>query len=547
MANNISKYISLNDFILLEMEFNKSGENTQLSSQNIKSFIAETKLGDKQYFNQNSIGYLNNDLELNSLPLLANHSKWYINPDDTSSYYDFFDSDSSIEQDFYPFDTVKLHIVSGYNFDDISGFLLQIQAEDTSGNFPILSNFTWINQVTGNDVLKFSTNNLYLAGKFYDKYIELKVPSVNELNGQTGEPIEQALQIKQLSDIYFNFSIIPEIEGNTYNIENKIEFQLPIISNADNFNAFIIESTEGDYIEFYATWKDLIIGNYMGDIESGRIKLYTSNNPNDNYEEFENIYGSDTNKWVVMHELYLYEHIPGNSLLTQQYVFTQSNNFSQANYFRPIIRYADIASSYTLEYICRLTNRMDGTQIIRKASFASTNTKKYGKKLQMLNIDNLSSYKIFNRIENKQAPKLVNSNNITTKFIKIFYDITKVSLNKDNEVLEQGTDSLKLKQTDGVYKFQFVKENEITLETENVDLSGVYQYALQFKLDDENKIEISPTNSENMNTTLGELEFKISEKQVDKVSKQINNKYSIIIINPDKTRYTFYQGQYKNL
>ena len=91
MANNISKYISLNDFILLEMEFNKSGENTQLSSQNIKSFIAETKLGDKQYFNQNSIGYLNNDLELNSLPLLANHSKWYINPDDTSSYYDFFD------------------------------------------------------------------------------------------------------------------------------------------------------------------------------------------------------------------------------------------------------------------------------------------------------------------------------------------------------------------------------------------------------------------------------------------------------------------------
>ena len=534
MANNISKYINLNDYLLLEYEFNKDGNTEQLSFHNIKSYIANTIWNEKQYFNIYSVGYLNNDLQLNSEPV-------------TTDYYDFFNSYSLINQPTYQFDTIKLHIVSGYNFDDIAGFLLQVKAEDVSSNMVTLSNFTWINQILGNDVLKFSTNNLFLAGKFYDKYIEFKVPSVQQLGGNTAQPIEQALQIKSLSDVFFEFSIIPVIDETTYIVQNKIEFQLPVTSNADNFNAFISESTSGDYIEFYATWNNMIIGNYMGDIESGRIKLYTSNNPNDNFNEFVDMYGN-ANKWVVMHEIYLYEHIPGTSLLTQQYVFTQTDNFSLPNYFRPVIRYADIASSYTIEYICRLTNRMDGTQIIRKASFASKDAKKYGKKLEQLNIDNLQSYKIFNRLEPEQAPNITLSNTDKQRFVKVYYDTTKILLNINNEVQEQGTGVLKIKQTDGIYKFHFEKTDKSdNNKLINVDLSGAYQYALLFKLDNGTKIEIQPTFSTNMNTVLGELEFKITEEQSDILLKQTNNKFSIIIKNPDNTNYTFYQGTYYSL
>jgi hypothetical protein len=43
----------------------------------------------------------------------------------------------------------------------------------------------------------------------------------------------------------------------------------------------------------------------------------------------------DARKWVVNHEIYVYETLPGQSggtsLLTQKYVFTQEDNFSLPN------------------------------------------------------------------------------------------------------------------------------------------------------------------------------------------------------------------------
>lgn len=543
MANNISKYVQLNDFLLLEYEFNKDGDSINLSG--IDLIVAETVLGSKQYFNIGSQGVLNNDLVMNSQPNNIQRSSWYTYPQDTSAYWSYFDSSTKITESpsSYPFDTVKVHVVSGYNFDDIPGFLLQIQAKDTSNNLVDLSNFTWINQsLPGGQVIKFSSNALYLANRFYDKYIELKIPSVQSLSGGIGN-IGAALSIQPLSDVYFTYSTIPEIDVNTYLIQERISLQLPTTSQADNFNAFIAQSTGGDFIEFYATWNDLIIGEYMGDIESGRIPLYTSNNPNDNFEDFADTYGAGARKWVVMHELYVYEHIPGNSLLTQQYVFTQDNNFSLPNYFRPVIKNSDIASSYTIEYICRLTNRMDGTQIIRKASFASIDPKKYGRYFTRLNVDNYIPYKVFNRVEGEASTTVNVQDNRKSKFVKVFYDSTRILLNMNNEVLPQGTGPLFLKKGDGTYKFSFDKIDENAGgEQKNVDLSGAFQYALLFVLDDDSKIEISPTFSTNMNTTLGELEFKIMSEQILQLLKQTNNTYSIIIKNPDGSQYTFYEG-----
>lgn len=544
MATNISKFIQLNDFLLLEYEFNKSGVETNLLPS-IKSVLATDLYGTKIYYNEGSQGILNNDLNLNSVPISSNRSSWYLYPDDTSAYYQYFDSSTYISQSSYPFDTLRVHIISGYNFDDVPGFLLQVQAKDTSNNLVNLSNFSWINQILGNDVLKFASQNVYLAGKFYDKFVEFKVPSVEALGGQSDPGIEADLSIQSLSDVYFTYSTIPEINGDNYVISERISLQLPVTSQADNFNAFIAESNSGDFIEFYATWKDLIIGEYMGDIESGRIPLYTSNNPNDNFQEFSDQYGAGAQKWVVIHELYLYEHIPGNTLLTQQYVFTQENNFLSPNYFRPVIKNSDIASSYSIDYICRLTNRMDGTQIIRKASFGSKDPKKYGKFFTRINVDNYIPYKVFNRVEGEASTTIQNTGERKTKFVKVYFDSTKILFNMNNEVLPQGTGPLFLKNGDGVYKLSFSRIDENAGgDIKNLDLSGAYGYFLLFILDDDSKIEIPTTFSTNMNTTLGELEFKIMEADVMKLLKQNNNNFSILIKNPDGTKYTFYEGVY---
>ena len=318
-TQNISKYVQLTDFLLLEYKFGRdeSDENSFLDISNTSGIggnVGISQWGTKQYYNNsNSLGITNNRIALNSIPLDIKRSTWNNNVGyEHTTAANWFPNgiDTSVGNDTgsYLHDTIKLHVISGYNFDDIAGFLLQIKAEDaSSNNFVDLSNFTYIKQdltLRSADVVKFSSNTLHLGNRFYDKYVEFKVPSIQALGYKTNDTaIDRALNIKSLSDVHIIYSSIPFLTKNgddsAYNLVEEIALQLPVESPADNFNAFIAESTIGDFIEFYGTWSQQIIGEYMGDIESGRIPLYTSNNPNDNYEEFENTYGQVA-KWVLI-------------------------------------------------------------------------------------------------------------------------------------------------------------------------------------------------------------------------------------------------------
>jgi hypothetical protein len=553
MSQNISKYIQLTDFLLIEYEFNRDGiEDTIYDGK-----VVNTTSGFKQYYDKSSsaLGETNNILELNSVATDPRRSGWFNNHTDISQFNDYFDSSLNVGATTYAHDTVKVHIISGYNFDDIAGFLLQVRAEDSSLNLVDLINFTYIKQdeIRTGGVTKFSANALFLGSKLYDKYVEFKIPSVYALGNDTfggfDSSLGQFLNVKPLSDVHITYSTVPTIQSsattdNVYSLVEEVDLQLPVTSTADRFNSFIAQSTEGDYIEFYATFDEQIIGQYMGDIESGRIALYTSNNPNDNYDSFSETYGTDAAKWVLIHELFVYEHFGSSSILTQKFSFTQENNFSQANYFRPVLQNADIDSSFTIQYICRLTNRMDGSQIIRRSAFSSTDPKKYGLRFTRINVNNIIPYKVFNRIDQTQPNIMQTGLKPQTKFVKVFYDTTEVLMNQKNEVYPQGIGPLMLRKSDSVYKFKFEKYNEESDERENVDLSGAYNYGLLFVLDDESKLEVGPTYSMNMNTTVGELEFKLSESQVERLLKQKDKTYAIIIKNPDGTSYNFYEGQY---
>jgi len=551
MATNISKYLQLNDFLLLEYEFNKDNVTGTLTSPMLAVLDASTLYF---YEGDGALGGTNNILSLNSVPTTADRTSWYfdsVSPTITYPYY--WDSSIVISTLTYPLDTIKLHIVAGYNFDDVAGFLLQIRAETSTGSYADLANFTYARQtdaISGN-VVKFATNTLFLGNKFYDKYIEFSIPSIQALgNNSPATNIGSTLQIKPLSDVYLAYSTIADIVSDQFTLQEQTLAQLPVTSMADNFNCFIAESTSGDYIEYYASWNGQIIGDYIADIESGRIKIYTSNNPNDNYEEFVEMYGINAKKWVVIHDILVYEHIPvGTTLLTHKYSFTQEDNFSLANYFRPILRNADIASSYTIQYTCRLTNRMDGTQIIRKASFSSADPQKYGLNFTRINVENLLPYKVFNRIEAEKPNIIVNNTPQRTKFVKVFYDTTTVVTNVDNELFPSGTGPLFLKDFDSVYKFKFERITDKG-DRENVDLSGAYLYSLVFKLDNGNKIEVDAYfDSDNTltNTTLGELAFKLSEDQLFTIKKQKNNNFSIIIKNPNGAYTTFYSGVFYDI
>lgn len=561
MSQNISKYVQLNDFVLLEYEFNKGAdEPINISSTGTDIAIGTTNLGAKQIFstnNANSIGLTNNTLELNSVPTGSKRSNWVNNYTDSDiiedDWFDTIDNNIKNTTTSYLHDSIKVHIISGYNFDDIPGFLLQVRAKDSSGTFVDLSNFTYIKQpdvIGSGKVVKFSSNTLQLGSKFYDKYIEFKVLSTQELGiNNPATTLGDDLDITPSSDVFITYSSIPELKNdentgnNQYLLREELNVQLPVTSVADDFNAFIAESTAGDFIEFYGTWTGNIIGEHMGDIESGRIPLYTSNNPNDNYAEFESTYG-DAAKWVLMHEIYVKEHIGGSTVMTQQYVFTQDSNFNSPNYFRPILKNADIATSYSIEYVCRLSNRMDGSQIIRKSSFVSVDPKKYGMKFTRINVENIIPYKIFNKIEIETANISNGKVPAKTKYVKTFYDTTNIVFNENGQTYTQGTGPLYLKNGDSVYKLKFSNYNTITDRQENVDLSGTFEYLLSFKLDDGQLIEVLPTYTNNMNTTIGDIDFKLNADQITKLLKQKRNNFIIKVKNPDRSESIFYEGLY---
>jgi len=552
MATNISKYIQLNDFLLLEYQFNRDGSLSTLTTP----YMVVTDLSTKYFYEgDNALGGTNNILPLNAIPVNTQRTSWLLDSSAGSpSYAQYWDSSTVISTTSYPCDTLKVHIISGYNFDDIGGFLLQVRAMDASLLAKNdLANFIYAKQTQtlGSNVVKFAPNTLFLGNRFYDKYVEFSIPSIQSLGADAlSANIETVLNIANLSDVYITYSTISdEIINNQFALNEITNVQLPVTSVADNFNCYIAESTEGDFIEYYATWNNFIIGNYINDIETGRIKLYTSNNPNDNYSEFTEAYGSAARKWVIIHEITVYEQLAGltgTSLISQKYAFTQDADYTLPNFFRPILRNADIDASYTIQYTCRLLNRMDGTQIIRKASFASSDPKKYGLLFTRLNVENIIPYKIFNKLDNEKANIMVGNRLEKTKYIKVFYDTTNVTLNEFNEVFPQGTGPLFLKSFDSTYKFKF-ERIDTNSDKVNVDLSGAFNYALAFKLANNSKIEVGPTYTSNMNTAIGEIEFKLSEDQLTKLKSQTNNTYSIIIKNPNGTSYTFYEGIFYNI
>ncbi|MBW3019892.1 hypothetical protein KY334_01230, partial [Candidatus Woesearchaeota archaeon] len=56
-----------------------------------------------------------------------------------------------------------------------------------------------------------------------------------------------------------------------------------------------------------------------------------------------------------------------------------------------------------------------------------------------------------------------------------------------------------------------------------------------------------PTYSTNMNTALGELEFKLNKDQVTNLLNQSKRSFYILVKNPNGSKYTFYEGTFSSV
>jgi hypothetical protein len=104
-------------------------------------------------------------------------------------------------------------------------------------------------------------------------------------------------------------------------------------------SANIYESTEGDFFEYYPTYAGNFIEDFIAQL---------------------NDVGGD---YVVINDIEVYEQVGLDSILTFSFSQVQSSGFDAPLDFRPIIKYASSAVTFSVDYSIRIYNKANGFQI----------------------------------------------------------------------------------------------------------------------------------------------------------------------------------------
>ena len=73
------------------------------------------------------------------------------------------------------YDSVKFHIISGYNFDNLDGVILQAKYQERTGKKATLMQI--LLQKSDVTLPVLNPNPIYLGGALYDRYVEVKIPA----------------------------------------------------------------------------------------------------------------------------------------------------------------------------------------------------------------------------------------------------------------------------------------------------------------------------------------------------------------------------------
>ena len=456
------------------------------------------------------------------------------------------------------FDTMRLYFVNGYDFSNIFGFLSRITVEcNTEGKFVDLCDF-FFTKSTAYKLIKYLASPIIFGNNIYDRYIEIKLPCLWDLQAEnqtnpTAASLIDYLDIKGGSNIMkLNFayvlsedkeiediegSVADQITGNlpknvncTFTKSSSLKGVIPTDTiNSDNLGCYIAECPDMPYFEFYGTWRDKPLNYKIVDRFNKGIILYDNSliKRDSTYEVSED-YQVEYNirKWVAMHELKCSFCVGDMVVKEETYNMSQvfvSDSDPFKFYYRPMIFDEDMGifvNNINIVYTMRLINTEDKVQFVKVASLAvSDNTSRYYAKGTTLKTGDLTPFKVFNKIvENKHESTGNGYGTGNTKFVKVFYDSTSVVLD-DNGVVQNGNYNytLHMSQAPKAYKFTFKKmatDGKYTY----MDLTNGY-YKLMFRDSSGKVVTVDPTYSTNMNLYLGEIEFSVTSGIVSKLEE----------------------------
>lgn len=564
--------VRLNDYCIAEFS------QDQVSMSAIQYKLYNSSTGTHHIYNANGVSTGNN--QDYSATFIAPSQFVYMDQEVSIPYWERFPDTylATTPGAYDTFNRVRFHFTSGFDFAGITGLILSVKNKMNNGGYVFFTQLL-ITPDLYVDVMRYNPSPIYLADVMFDRFVEVFIPDVNVINqdyynvppeSRSGEygalltyngisysgfikdapvivSVDECIKIEQKSignDIY-----------NIYTTGNHDESVVSVDSLHQRFGAYIGESAQFDAIEFYGTMID-VDGNlaFVEDL----INLLSTN---------------AHDKWVIAHQLTINEWIDGVKVLTGKFVNIQESNFDEPMYYRPILKNSGTAMAFEIDYTCRLQNQRNGDQLIRIASYISYNAAKYGKSLSQIPLQaKPESHTVYNKIVKSSLETtelFVEQNYVTTggnvtqdlrnsstmqvvTYVPMFFNVNAISVSQkdvlpDSDetdttlIYKQGDLRFILNPFDNMFKFKVHTTNNRGLLIP-MDLSGFGNFSIVL-MNNNKKMKFAYLSDSGMsNPRVGELMFKIPQKDAEMLIMSNNREYYLTLTAADGTETVLYNG-----
>ena len=555
-----SKYVQLTPYMVMEYMYadqpNPETYNVNTGSTTVSydklingmvQSIGGTADNGVQIFNQSQNYSLTKNTTLNNVVRVTDNSFIPLNPNYIIPYNDFnpkLTSTADLPVDFSSnfaivYDSVRYHILAGYNLGNIDGVILGIDFLDVDGTYVTFSQIFIDSGFAGQYTLNPSP--LMIGINSYDKYFEIKVPSLVNLNNQyISSPTPSLTPAALLSHSGKGFVVGSPMRVRAYEVLNTtlttgyVTYGANLISTLSlesedpfrNIGAYISPADTGDFFEYFATDNGGFIEDFI---------------------LFQNSIG---NQYYIQNDIKVFEQIGTAFIQTANFYTIQTNAYDIPNLYRPIIRNSGVASTFNLRYTMTLVNSVDQSRVTRIASVTYNNPAKYGAYIAPLQLQNLPQVqKIYNKVATETNISVPSSNptpRIIVKYSNVFYERNLVNTTMTNLVVKgttitqadggsvqdqtvygQGKAYIRISPFDNYYKFTFYKQGADG-NTQLIDLESSGTYYMVFLNNSNKKVSAPTIDDKNIaNPAKGELAFKVSETLATDVLQYTNRTYSI--------------------
>jgi len=527
-----SVYFRLSPYFMLEYQYNSNNWNT--ASTKFRK-IENGHEGFNTIVNDNDSTKITSNVVDNTVVEIEN-GKYALLDNDSAYFYPNVDSEVAVEDIITPinydtdYDRIRIHMMSGYNLDDINGFITNIYLRTAKDSVLRLSNFAF--DKGRKDLIYFNPKPLRVKQFVFDKYIEYYVPSPEYIiSQQISDPsspntlaylFTDGAGVSTARNIYCEYNAIDRTTTENgiiyyHSGENK-KISFNTTDEFDLLTADIIENDKG-CVEYAAKYDGNPIEDFMFSLNS--------------------LAG---NSYYIIHDLLIVEQIGESFQETDNINTVQRDDYDSVRKIRPILKYADRATSFSVDYQIRLFNDTDGRSIVKRASISSMNTHLYGEIPIRLNVGGTTKpLKIYNkRYDNVMDVKDNLVNLIKTKITSIYVDNNAIVLNSNNEEIYE----IEITPFDNLFKFNLSKK-DVDNNTAPVELDSISTYFMSFIKNDNSKLNISEFLSDEFNKNEGQLAFKIVKTQSMDIRNYNNKFFYIISQNPDGLETVLFKGIFK--